>query len=127
MADSPYAKAWVFSNDDPALVDGETFTGAFTGRIDVGQTKRYGEAPVAIFVEEETGEERGIWLFSSVLKNALTKAKPQEGERVVISFLGKKKGSGDFKYNNFAVELPDRPKVTLSWSDFEDPEEEDAA
>lgn len=76
-----------------------------------------------IVLEMEDGKRIGVWLSRMVLKNEVTAARPQWGERVGIRYLGKqlKKGGDASKardhYESYRVKV-DRPlenREKIAW------------
>lgn len=113
-----FPRAWRFYSDS-GDADGAVFEGRFTGVIELGSTKDYGDKPVARFTHEGSGEEISIWLFQQALQDRLAKIAPKEGELVRIEHLGKKKSTTSSRsYQAFRVTAPERPVVALSWAEL---------
>lgn len=98
------------------LSDGESVAGRFI-RLESGPTRDYGDQPVVVFTEAQSGEERSLWLLHTALKTQFAKARPIEGARFVVVNLGKRlaKKTGR-EYADYRVEVegaPDAPKPSV--------------
>lgn len=94
------------------LGDGESVAGTFL-RLESGPTRDYGEQPVVVFKDVQSGEERCIWLLHTALKTQFAKARPEIGAKFVVVHLGKRvaKATGR-EYADYRVEVegaPDAP------------------
>ena len=67
----------------------------------------YGACWVAT-VRLEDGSERAVWLMHTVLRNEMSKARPQSGERIGIKYHGKIDTKGGNDYVGYRVKV-DRP------------------
>src|SRR5262245_51458166 len=93
-AEYGYPEAWIPSQDDPELV------GEFV-RLEHGQTA-HGPAWIAI-LRAADGQERSLWLLHTVLRNEFTRQRPQQGELVVVRYLGPKQGAQGQAYESYRV------------------------
>jgi hypothetical protein len=89
------------------------------GRI-VSLDTRQGEYepyPV-VTVESEDGTATAIHAFHDVLRGELAKRRPQVGDRLIVTYFGRKTGNSGTSYNAYAVETPDRPPPPFRWDAF---------
>jgi hypothetical protein len=98
--------AWIASDDDPILV------GTFV-RLERGNTA-YGSCFIAV-LKTEDGTERSVWLIHAVLRNELTRFRPQPGELVAIKYLGKKTNSSGHPYVAYKVAV-ERDSTPINWA-----------
>jgi hypothetical protein len=100
MTTNEFAESFV--PDRPATVT-MTFT-----KFDVGSTKDGDQKLIA--VGEIDGEERGVWLLTTALRNQFRRLDPESGEVVRIEFAGDKRDSvNGRRYYDDKVTAPDRP------------------
>lgn len=111
--DKDYPKAWL------AEKKGDTIVGTML-RLEQGNTS-YGPALVVIIAEEETGEERAIWLITEAMRSGFNRTRPAIGEKIAVRYLGKQKvktqtpGRSN-EYHNYKV-VVDRPDGTsVDWA-----------
>ena len=77
---------------------------------------RYGPTPVAVLSEAQTGELRSIFLFHTVLRNALIELRPVVGELVLIRYLGRERTEdGTNDYANYGVIVEGRTSRGVTW------------
>lgn len=103
-------EAWRPDKKDDDLLIGEVVD------IDVG-TSDYGPYPL-IVIRQDSGEEKAVHAFHTVLANELTRARPQVGERIGIKYLGEQPTKPGSKYKSFIgyrVKV-DRKATTFDWS-----------
>lgn len=85
-------------------------------RYDSGHTE-YGEYPIAVLRDKSTGEERGVWLMHTVLRDEFEEKRPKPGERVGI----KRLPDADKGYKRYAVRVDrDEPEMP-EFDDYAEP------
>lgn len=112
--------SWVPGGDAEKYFTGDLVIGKLVDMAE--QDGEFGLTKI-IVLEQEDGQRIGVWLSRTVLKNEVTAARPQWGERVGIKYLGKqlKKGGDASKsrdhYESYRVKV-DRPldaREKISW------------
>ena len=89
-----------------------------------GAVVRYSEGPgkfgpVPIMVLDTDMGERSIWLFSSILREKVGKAKPLPGERVVVTYLGQRTSQATGNtYKAWGVDVSDRTPSAPPFDDW---------
>lgn len=75
----------------PAVIlgDGESIAGEFV-RMDSGPTQGYGDAPIVVFKDALSGEEKALWLLHTALRTQVGRARPTAGEKFVCVKMGKR-------------------------------------
>ena len=109
-------KAWRPDKEDPDLLVGTVI------EITAGQSEYTvsGKYPILVVLDEETGEEKAVHGFHSVLQNELLRQKPQPGERVGIKYLGEqatKPGSKFKSFIGYRVKV-DRVAQAFDWNEI---------
>lgn len=106
--ESGLPSAWRPDQDDPDTLIGQVVA------IEVGQSD-YGKYPI-IVLRGDSGREKAIHGFHSVLQNELMKKRPQIGERVGIKFLGEIAGQGGRSYKGYRVEVERDGGSSFDWN-----------
>lgn len=106
--ESGLPEAWRPDKEDPDTLIGEVVA------IEVGQSE-YGKYPI-IVLRGQSGKEKAIHGFHSVLQNELLKKRPQIGERVGFKFLGEIAGQGGRSYKGYRVEVERNGGSTFDWN-----------
>lgn len=97
--DGEYPEAWRPSVGD--ILVGEVM------RWSSGYTD-YGEYPICIVRADATGEEVGVWLLHTVLRDEMAKKKPRPGEKIGI----KRLPDASKGYKRYAVRVDrDEPEI----------------
>lgn len=115
------APAWRPDKEDAAVLIGEVVD------IDVG-TSDYEPYPLLV-VRTDDGAEFAVHAFHTVLKNELTRQKPQIGERIGIKYLGEqatKPGSKFKSFIGYRVKV-DRKAAAFDWNKIGVEPEDEAA
>ena len=99
QADEPKRAAW--HPKKPA-----TLVGVFEG-WDTG-TDRDGRAHLIALIRNDEGRLFEVWTYYVVLRKALDRIKPREGDRVQIERLGECKSTKGHKYIMYRVEILSR-------------------
>lgn len=94
--DGEYPSSWI-----PAV--GDILVGEVL-RYSKGTTE-YGQYPIVVLADEETGEERSVWLLHTVLLREFQEQKPRIGERVGV----KRLPDSEKGYRRYALRV-DRPE-----------------
>lgn len=80
---------------------------------------RHGEYEPYPIVTITNGEEAvAIHAFHTVLKNELSKRRPQIGDRLIVTYHGMRATNSGSKYHAYALETPDRPPPPFKWGAF---------
>lgn len=94
------------------------------GEIIVGEVQRYssgstdyGTYPICILLDEETGEERGVWLLHTVLRDEFEEKRPKPGERVGI----KRLPDAEKGYKRYAVRVDREEPEVPEFDAYDDP------
>jgi hypothetical protein len=103
-----YPKSWLWAED------GNLISGRFL-RFDEGSTRDYGSKPIVVL--DVDGQERSIWLTTSVLFNRFrdelerrASKRLEVGERIVIERSAEQvESENGRKYWPFKILFPDRP------------------
>lgn len=117
--ESGLPSAWRPDQDDPDIIIGEVV------EIQVG-TSDYDPYPLLI-IRQDSGEEKAVHGFHTVLKNELMRHKPQPGERVGIKYLGEqptKPGSKFKSFIGYRVKV-DREAIPFDWTKLGQATEDD--
>lgn len=92
-------QSWRFDDNGPEFVG--YFQGWTSGQAEFNGQRS--ESAIAVFVDLD-GHEWSVWCFHKVLAGQLVKADPQNGELVLISYLGKvEPDGGGLAYENYRV------------------------
>ena len=91
--DGEFPESWI-----PKV--GEILVGTFI-RYDPAFT-RYGACHIAVVRDEESGEERSVWLLHAVLRREFAKQRPKRGEHLGIKRLS---DDGDKRYKRYALRI----------------------
>lgn len=106
--ESGLPSAWRPDQDDPDLLIGEIIA------IEIGSSD-YGKYPILV-LRGDSGREKAIHGFHSVLQNELLKKRPQIGERIGVKFLGEVAGQGGRTYKGYRVEIERDGGSTFDWN-----------
>lgn len=106
--ESGLPEAWRPDKEDPDTIIGEVVA------IEVGSSD-YGKYPI-IVIRGQSGREKAIHGFHSVLQNELLKKRPQIGERIGIKFLGEVPGQNGRSYKGYRVEVEREGGATFDWN-----------
>ncbi len=101
--DQSLAQSW--RPDEGGEDNPNPLIGTFVGMHSA--TTSYGPCWVAT-VRLEDGSERAVWLLHTVLRNEMSRARPQSGERIGIKYHGKIATNGGNDYASYRVKV-DRP------------------
>lgn len=119
--ESGLPSAWRPDQEDPDVIIGEVVD------IQVG-TSDYDPYPL-IVIRQDSGEEKAIHGFHTVLKNELMRHKPQVGERMGVKYLGEQATKPGSKYKSFIgyrVKV-DRASSAFDWNKIGQPGPEEEA
>lgn len=83
------------------------------GDLIVGQLVRYdgpietqyGPGHVAVILDEDSGQERSVWLLETVLVNEFANLAPDPGERVAVKYMGMQEARGGSEYKSYVVRV----------------------
>jgi hypothetical protein len=108
-----YPQSWLWAED------GNLVSGRFL-RFEEGQTREYGSKPIVVL--DVNGEERGVWLTTSVLFSRFrdeldrrASKRLEVGERIVIERSAEHvESENGRKYWPFKIMFPDRPTKSES-------------
>jgi hypothetical protein len=81
---------------------------------------RYGEYEPYPIVVLDTGEGGAVAFhgFHTMAKKELAKRRPQIGDRIAITFHGKKRMRNGQEFAAYVIETPDRPPPPFKWGAF---------
>jgi hypothetical protein len=97
---------------------GDTLMGTLTDAMLVNGT-RYGDTPLAVVTDKDTGTKHGVWLSRSMLLRLFNETRPAPGSKLVIRYDGTavSPSSGrTFHTYRMRVETG-MPLVSLEWID----------
>jgi len=96
-ADEPLPESWQPTGP------GDEIVGKFT-RLDKGTTS-YGPCWIVVLESiKQPGNYRSVWLFHTALQNQFNKARPQQGELILVRYEGKRKPkAGGAEYHDWKV------------------------
>lgn len=94
--DGEYPESWI---PQP----GEILVGQLV-RYDRGQTT-YGDCQIAVVLDEDTGEERSVWLLHEVLRREFLAQRPRIGERIGLKRLEDARNSAGQPYQKWALRV----------------------
>jgi hypothetical protein len=74
---------------------------------------------VIVELQLEDGTRRALWLTSTVLASQMAKVAPDIGERIHVSYKGKREGANG-EYHDFVVTAPERQPFKPDWGTLVD-------
>lgn len=107
--DGEFPESWI-----PKV--GEILVGTFM-RYEPGYTS-YGPCNIAVVRDDESGEERSVWLLHTVLRSEFAKRRPKPGEYLGIKRLS---DDGDKRYKRYALRVDRKEGDGPDFEKFEKP------
>ncbi len=106
----------------PAIIlneAGDTAEGVIE-RWSKGPSKFHPEEDIVIAVlRQDDGSLGSFWLNATVLTSKFARLKPKIGERVIVTYKGKREGATAV-YRDYDVEMPERAPFEPDWSGMSD-------
>ncbi len=111
--DGEFPESWI-------LKVGEILVCTFI-RYEPGYTS-YGPCKIAVVRDEESGEERSVWLLHAVLRREFARQRPKPGDRLGIKRLS---DDGDKRYKRYALRVDRKGGDAPDFEEFEKPGDAD--